>query len=74
MVIEDKRDRYARLYFEGKLVVVTRRSLGTRALDGNIPHLIRQQMRLNEEQFENLIKCPLGRNEYIAILRDKKLL
>ncbi len=74
MKIEDKRDRYARLYVGGKLVVVTRRSLGSGALDGNIPHLIRQQMKLNEEQFQDLIKCPLGLEEYIAILRDKNLL
>jgi hypothetical protein len=39
-----------------------------------IPHLIRQQMKLNEEQFQDLVDCPLSREDYLQILREKGLL
>ncbi len=48
--------------------------MGSRKLDGDIPHLVRQQMKLNEEQFKNLIDCPLGYDEYVQILKDKGLI
>lgn len=35
---------------------------------------IRQQLKLNEEQFRNLIGCPLKREGYIKILKDKGLI
>jgi hypothetical protein len=31
-------------------------------------------MKLNENQFKDLIECPLKRDGYIQILREKKLL
>jgi hypothetical protein len=48
--------------------------MGSGKLDGNIPHFIRQQMKLNEEQFARAIGCPLTREEYIQILKDKKII
>jgi hypothetical protein len=74
MVVEDKRDRYAKLYEGGKLVLVTRRSMGSGKLDGKIQHYIRQQMKLDEDQFARLIDCPMQRPEYIEILRTKGLI
>lgn len=67
-------DLHARLYVDGKLILKTKRSMGSGKLDGNIPHFIRQQMKLNEEEFARAIACPLTRNEYIQILRKKKCL
>ncbi len=33
--------------------------------------MIRQQMKLNHEQFAQAIACPLTREGYLQILRDK---
>jgi len=74
MVVKESADRRAQLWVDGKLILTTKRSYGSGKLDGNIPHLIRQQMRLNQEQFDDLIACPLKREGYIAILRAKGLL
>ena len=74
MVIKDKGDRHARFYEGEKLITWTKRSLGSGKLDGNIPDMIRQQMKLNEEQFSRLIACPLKRPEYVEILRQKGLI
>jgi hypothetical protein len=74
MVIEERRDIFAKLYEGGKLIIMTRRSKGSGKLDGQIPHFIRQQMKLDEDQFSRLIACPLQRLEYLQILKDKGLL
>lgn len=74
MVITDTGDRHAKLYVDGKLIIRTKRSLGSGKLDGNVPHLIRQQMKLSEEQFADLIACPLTRDGYIEILKGKALI
>jgi hypothetical protein len=74
MVIKDGGDRFAKFYVDGKLILWTKRSMGSGKLDGNIPHLIRQQMKLDEEQFARLIACPLKRPEYIEILKEKGLI
>ena len=73
MEIKNTGDRHARFYEGGKLVLTTMRSFGSGNLDGNIPHKIRQQMKLNEDQFSRLIDCPLKRPEYVDILRKKGL-
>ena len=74
MEIKDSRDRHARFYEGGKLILWTKRSMGSGKLDGKIPHMIRQQMKLNEEQFARLIQCPLKRPEYVQILKEKGLI
>lgn len=73
MVIKNTGDRHAKFYEGGKLVLTTMRSFGSGNLDGNIPHKIRQQMKLNEDQFSSLIACPLTRADYVEILRKKGL-
>jgi hypothetical protein len=67
-------DIHAKLYVDGKLILRTKRSMGSGKLDGNIPHFIRQQMKLNEDQFARAVECPLTREEYLQILREKKVL
>lgn len=71
MRIKENRDRHALFYVDGKLVLRTKRSMGSGKLDGKIPGFIRQQMKLDERQFADLINCPLTRDGYIEILRDK---
>jgi hypothetical protein len=75
MTIKQGKDVRALFYYnDGTLILTTKRSHGSGKLDGNVPHMIRQQMKLNEEQFKELIACPLKRDGYIAILRNKGLI
>lgn len=73
MVIKNAGDRHAKFYEGGKLILTTMRSFGSGNLDGIIQHKIRQQMKLDEDQFSRLIACPLKRPEYVDILRKKGL-
>lgn len=74
MEITDSNDRHAKLYWDGKLILRTKRSLGSGKLDGQIPFLIRQQMKLDKKQFQDLIDCPLKLDGYLDILRSKGFL
>lgn len=74
MEIKQTNDRHAIFRYEGRFILRTKRSFGSGKLTGKIPQLIRQQLRLNEQQFGELISCPLDRNGYIEILREKGLL
>lgn len=68
------RDITATLRVNGKIVVRTRRSHGAGKLDGKVQHFVRQQMKLNENQFADAIACPLQAEDYLAILATKGLL
>jgi len=65
-------DRIAWFYYEGKRILRTKRS----HQKGELPaaHLIRQQLKLNENQFRNLIGCELEFEDYVTILKDKKII
>ncbi len=71
MVVENSKDRLARFYYQGTLILTTKRSHGSGKIEGNIPYLIRQQMKLTQPQFDDLIACPLGFPEYVEILKTK---
>lgn len=74
MEIREAKDRLAWFVHEGKRILMTKRSHGRGELKGRTAHLIRQQLRLNEEQFRQVVACPLDRQGYIEILRQKGLL
>lgn len=74
MEIRNTKDKHAWFVHEGKRILKTKRSHGRGELKGNIRHLIRQQLRLNENQFRELRACPLDREGYIDILRGKDLI
>jgi hypothetical protein len=74
MVIQNGRDRHALFYYNDALILRTKRSFGSGKLEGNIGHFIRQQMKLNDAQFRDLLACPLSRAGYVEILRGKGLL
>ncbi|HEX7182626.1 MAG TPA: hypothetical protein VF756_12350 [Thermoanaerobaculia bacterium] len=75
MSVQDRSvDRWAYLFVSGKRVIATRRSRGSGKISGKIPHLIRQQMKLDENQFRDLVNCPLDREGYLKILHEKGLL
>ena len=72
MQTRDGRDLHAWFEFEGKVITRTRRSKGS----GDLPmqHSIRQQLKVNEMQMRELIRCTLGRDDYLEILRNRGLL
>ena len=70
--VEDKkRDVWATLVVGDQVILRTKRSKGAKGTSGNISHFIRQQMKLNEDQFQAAIACPLTREDYYALLREK---
>ena len=63
----------ARLYVDGKAVVRTKRS---RKASGDLPQYnrIRQQFYLTEQQLRDAIACPLDRDGYLEILRERGII
>ena len=64
-------DRLAWFEYEGQTLVRTRRSHGNKDLPA---HLIRQQLKVDEEQFSGLISCAVSKDDYVEILTNKGLL
>ncbi len=71
MKIKTGNDIYARLYYGGKYILRTKRSLGKHKIEDKVRYLIRQQLKLNEEEFAQAIDCSLKREGYIQILKRK---
>ena len=71
MAIIETHHRRALFYHGGKLILKTYRDKGKGELRGRLPDKIRGQLRLDREQFQDLIDCPLGLAEYTEILRNK---
>jgi len=70
--VRNSYDRLAWFEYNGKVIARTRRSHG-KGFD--LPkNLIRQQLKLNEEQFAGILSCSLRLADYIEILRTKGLL
>lgn len=59
----------AQLIIDGQVIVRTRRSHRS----GDLPsyNQIRQQLRLNEAQLRDAIACPLSRDGYLDILKER---
>lgn len=65
------RDLWAWFEYEGRIITRTRRSKGS----GDLPfRLIRQQLKLDEQQLRDAIGCTLEHDGYVTILRAKGLL
>jgi len=71
MVVVNSKDRLAKFYYRETLILTTKRSHGSGPIEGKIPYLIQQQMKLSRNQFNDLIACPLGLPEYVQILKTK---
>ena len=70
METRNRGDRLAWFEYDGKIITRTRRS---DKKGGDLPfqHSIRQQLKLNEDEFRKAIACHMGRDEYIVILKQK---
>jgi len=74
MKVKNGKDRYALFYYEGKLILRTKRSLGKPKIDTKVRHLIRQQLKLSDTEFFQVVDCTLERPDYIKILKKKGLI
>lgn len=70
--VRDSRDRLAWFEYEGRVITRTKRSHG-RGFD--LPaDLIRQQLKVSGSEMAGLIQCSLSYDDYVEILRRKKLI
>jgi hypothetical protein len=69
--VRNSGDRLAWFEYEGRIILRTKRSHGSGDLPG---HLIRQQLKLNESQFTDLIGCSFGIDDYVSVLKAKGLI
>jgi hypothetical protein len=67
----DAGDRLAWFEYEGKVITRTKRSHGNKDLPG---HLVRQQLKLNEDELAGVLSCALEFDDYVKILRKKGLI
>jgi hypothetical protein len=74
MQIREGRDTLAFFYHRGHLVLWTKVPHQRGELRGQLPHYIRQQLKLTEKEFQQLIRCQIGRTEYEQILRAKGII
>jgi hypothetical protein len=74
MEIRDSRDKLAWFVYSGRRILSTKRSHGRGDIRGKVPHFIRQQLKVNDKQFQDLIRCPLDREGYINILKEKRII
>ncbi len=65
--------KYLEFFHENKLVLHTKISHGGKSdLDDYLIKQMSVQCKLDKKQFMDLAKCPLSKDRYLAILRDKK--
>ena len=70
-ITEGGRHRKAVLYHEGNPVV---RTLRSRSPGEFTHHKVRTQLRLSEAQLRDAIRCTLGLDDYIAILKENGMI
>ena len=64
-------DRLAWFEYKGRTIVRTKRSHGSKEHPSD---LIRQQLKVNETQLAGLIDCSVTRDEYVQVLKRKKII
>lgn len=66
--VRNARDRLAWFIHAGQTVLHTKRSHGNKEVPG---HLVRQQLKVNEQQFAGLIDCTVTKQDYVRLLIEK---
>jgi len=74
MKIKEGNDTLAYFYYKGELVVRSRVPHRRGELKGNLPHYVRQQLKLNEDQFRDICRCTKEYEDYLEILTQKDLI
>lgn len=64
--------KYLEFFFEGKMILYTKLSHGSKKdLDDYLIKQMSSQCKLTKQQFADLVNCPLSKEAFIEILRDK---
>ena len=66
--------RYGWFTFEGSKILRVHCSHGKGSIPGRVSDKIRSQLRLSQDDFRELIACPLSREGYVSILKRKGLI
>lgn len=64
---------YGWLVVDGKKILRVHYSHG-RDIPDNIVNKVRGQLKLSVKDFKNLVECPLTYKDYIAILKQKRII
>ena len=62
---------YGWLIVDGKKILRVHHSFGKGDIPAKIVEKIRGQLKLNQQNFKDLIQCPLSKNGYLEILKEK---
>ncbi|MDQ1336838.1 MAG: hypothetical protein QG552_3788 [Thermodesulfobacteriota bacterium] len=66
--------RYSWFSVGGRKILRVHFSHGKGDIPGKVTDKIRSQLKLNRKDFRRLIECPLSRDGYESILKDKGLI
>ena len=71
---KSKKHNHGWFRHRGKPILHVYYSHGRGDMPGKVGDMFRQSLKLDEEQFKDLRDCPLGREGYINILKEKKVI
>ena len=61
-------------FYQNKPLLKTRISRGKGDMPGKVADKFRTQLKLNEEQLSNAIRCPFRYEDYIRVLTEKGII
>ncbi len=68
----ESKDAYFHLWVNGKKTpIFTKMSQGEREIHDGLLGAMARQVRLRKAQFDDLIECPLSKEDYVGILREE---
>lgn len=72
--LREGRDTLVKIFCDGKFILYTKVPHGKGIIDGKLIYYIRNQFKLNENDFRDIIRCTLSAESYKKILKDKGFL
>jgi hypothetical protein len=72
--VRSTKHRYGWFIFEGKKILRVHYSYGKGSLPGRVSDKIRSQLKLTQNDFRNLIDCPLSLEDYETTLKEKGII
>jgi hypothetical protein len=68
----ESKDAYFHLWVDGKKTpIYTKMSQGEREIHDGLLGAMARQLRLRKAQFDDLVECPLSKEDYVGILREE---
>ncbi len=72
--VRSTKHRYGWFTIEGKKILRVHFSHGKGDIPGRVTDKIRSQLKLSQNDFKSLINCPLSSDDYVEILKKKRIL